>query len=57
MDLSKLHAVIVDDNGSKVREIRKVLERNGVRDVDDARAQKKLWEMIYGNAGGVKNRI
>ena len=54
MGLSKLHVVIVDDNGSKAREIRKVLERNGIRDVDEARDQEKLWEMIYGNADGVK---
>lgn len=54
MDLSKLHVVIADDNVLKAREIRKTLERNGIRDVDVVKDQEKLWEMIYGKVDGVK---
>lgn len=54
MDLSKLHVVIADDNVLKAREIRKTLERNGIRDIDVVKDQEKLWEMIYGSVDGVK---
>ena len=54
MDLSKLHVVIVDDTGSKIREIRKVLERCGIRDVDDVRNQEELWKIIYGDVDNKK---
>ncbi len=47
MDLSKIKAVIVDDDVFKGADIRKALEFNGIRNVMTVRNQKKLWEQIY----------
>lgn len=47
MDLSKIKAVIVDDDVFKGADIRKALEFNGVRDIITVRNQEKLWEQIY----------
>ena len=47
MDLSKLHAVIVDDSIIKAMEIRKALEFNRITDVDIVRNQEQLWGIIY----------
>lgn len=47
MDLSKINAVIVDDDVFKGADIRKALEINGVRNVMTVRNQEKLWEQIY----------
>lgn len=47
MDLSKIKAVIVDDDVFKGTDIRKALEFNGVRDIITVRNQEKLWEQIY----------
>lgn len=47
MDLSKIKAVIVDDDVFKGTDIRKALEFNGVRNIMTVRNQKKLWEQIY----------
>lgn len=49
MDLSKIHAVIADDDIIKAFEIRSAMEINGITDVDIVRDQEKLWEKIYGN--------
>lgn len=43
MDLSKLHVVIADDNGDKIREIREALKNNGIRDIEAVRNQQQLW--------------
>lgn len=47
MNLSKIHAVIVDDSIIKAIEIRKALEFNRIIDVDIVRNQEQLWEKIY----------
>ncbi len=47
MDLSKINAVIVDDDVFKGADIRKALEFNGIRNVMTVRNQEKLWEQIY----------
>lgn len=47
MDLSKIKAVIVDDDVFKGMDIRKALEHNGVRNIVTVRNQEKLWEQIY----------
>lgn len=47
MDLSKLRAVIVDDDVFKGIDIRKALEFNGIRDIMTVRNQEELWEQIY----------
>ena len=54
MDLSKLHAVIVDDDIYKAIDIRKALEFNRVTHVDIVRNQEKLWEKINESKGGEK---
>lgn len=56
MDLSKLHAVIVDDSILKAMDISKALEFSRITDVDIVRNQEQLWEKIYdGEKGG--NRV
>ena len=47
MELSKIHAVIADDDVFKEINIRKALEFNGIRNITAVRNQKKLWEQIY----------
>ena len=47
MDLSKIKAVIADDDVFKGADIRKALEFNGVRNIMTVRNQEKLWEQIY----------
>lgn len=47
MDLSKIKAVIVDDDVFKGIDIRKALEFNGIRNIVTVRNQEKLWEQIY----------
>ena len=47
MDLSKIKAVIVDDDVFKGIDIRKALEFNGIRNTKSVRNQEKLWEQIY----------
>ena len=47
MDLSKIKAVIVDDDVFKGIDIRKALEFNGIRNIKSVRNQEKLWEQIY----------
>lgn len=47
MDLSKIKAVVVDDDAFKGADIRKALEFNGIRSVMIVRNQEKLWEQIY----------
>ena len=47
MDLSKIKAVIADDDVFKGIDIRKALEFNGVRNIMTVRNQEKLWEQIY----------
>ena len=47
MDLSKIKAVVVDDDVFKGADIRKALEFNGIRNVMTVRNQEKLWEQIY----------
>ena len=47
MELSKIHAVIADDDVFKETNIRKALEFNGIRNIISVRNQKKLWEQIY----------
>jgi len=46
-DLSKIKAVIADDDVLKGADIRKALEFNGVRNIMTVRNQEKLWEQIY----------
>ena len=43
MELSKIHAVIADDDVFKETNIRKALEFNGIRNIISVRNQKKLW--------------
>lgn len=45
--LSKLHAVIVDDEILKAIDIRKALNFNRITDVDIVSNQEKLWDAIY----------
>ena len=47
MELSKIKAIIVDDDVFKGKDIRKALEFNGIRNITSARNQEKLWEQIY----------
>ena len=47
MDLSKIRAVIADDDVFKGFDIRKALEFNGVRNIMTVRNQEKLWDQIY----------
>lgn len=47
MDLSKIKAVIADDDVFKATDIRKALKSNGVRNIMTVRDQAKLWEQIY----------
>lgn len=47
MDLSKIKAVIADDDVFKGADIRKALEFNGIRNITTVRNQEKLWEQIY----------
>lgn len=47
MDLSKIKAVLVDDDVFKGADIRKALEFNGIRNVVTVRNQERLWEQIY----------
>lgn len=47
MDLSKIKAVIVDDDVFKRADIQKALEFNGIRNVMAVRNQERLWEQIY----------
>ena len=47
MELSKIKAIIADDDVFKMADIRKALEFNGVRNIMKVRNQEKLWEQIY----------
>lgn len=47
IDLSKFHAVIVDDGILKAIDIRKALNFNRITNVDIVSNQEKLWEAIY----------
>ena len=47
MELSKIKAVVVDDDPIKGAAIRRALEFNGVRNIMTVRNQEKLWEQIY----------
>lgn len=47
MDLSKIKAVIADDDVFKGHDIRKALEFNGIRNIMTVEDQEKLWEQIY----------
>lgn len=47
MDLSKIKAVVVDDDVFKGADICKALKFNGIRSVMTMRNQGKLWEQIY----------
>ena len=47
MDLSKLNAIVVDDDVFKGVDIRKALEFNGIKNIIIVRNQEKLWEQIY----------
>lgn len=47
VELSKINAVIADDDVFKGTDIRKALEFNGVRNIMTVRNQEKLWEQIY----------
>lgn len=47
MDLSKMKAVIADDDVMKGADIRKALAFNGVQNIMTVRSQEKLWEQIY----------
>ena len=47
MNLSKIKAVVVDDDVFKGSDIRKALEFNGIRSIVTVRNQEKLWEQIY----------
>ena len=54
IDLSKLHAVIVDDEILKAVDIRKALNFNRITDVDIVSNQEKVWEAIYESKNGGK---
>lgn len=45
--LSKLHAVIVDDEILKAIDIRKALSFNRITDIDIVSNQEKVWDAIY----------
>ena len=47
MDLSKINAVIADDDVFKGNDIRKALKFNGIRNIKTVGNQEKLWEQIY----------
>lgn len=47
MDISKIKAVIVDDDPIKRVAIRRALEFNGVQNIMTMGNQEKLWEQIY----------
>ena len=47
MDLSKIKAVIADDEPFKRKYIRTALEYNGVRNIMTVKNQEELWEQIY----------
>ena len=47
MNLSKINAVIVDDDPIKRVAIRRALEFNGLRNIMTVGNQEKLWEQIY----------
>lgn len=47
MNLSKMNAVIVDDDVFKGTDIRKALEFSGLRNIRTVRNQEELWEQIY----------
>ena len=47
LDLSKIKAVIVDDDVFKGVDIQKALEFNGIQNIMTVRDQEKLWEQIY----------
>ena len=47
MDLSKINAVIVDDDGIKRAAIRRALGSNGVQNIMSVGNQEELWEQIY----------
>ena len=47
MNLSKIKAVIADDEPIKRNEIRKALEWSGVRNIVTVKNQEELWEQIY----------
>lgn len=47
MDLSKINAVIADDDPIKRVAIRRALEFNGVRNIMTVGNQEKLWKQIY----------
>lgn len=46
MDLSKMNAVIADDDVFKGTDIRKALEFSGIRKIRTVRNQEELWEQI-----------
>lgn len=47
MELSKINAVIADDDVFKGNDIRKALEFSGIRNIMTVGNQEKLWEQIY----------
>lgn len=47
MDLSKIKAVVVDDDPIKKAAIRRALGLNGVQTIVTVGNQEKLWEQIY----------
>lgn len=47
MDLSKVKAIIVDDEPIKRVAIRRALEFNGIQNIMTVGNQEKLWEQIY----------
>ncbi|MCI8957407.1 MAG: response regulator [Eubacterium sp.] len=51
MNLSKIKAVIADDDVFKGNDIRRALEFNGVKNIITVGNQEKLWEQIYHGAG------
>lgn len=55
VNLSKIKAVIVDDDVFKGTDIRKALEFNGIRNIMTVRNQKELWEQLY--HGGEKTDL
>ena len=54
IDLSKFHAVIVDDEILKAVAIRKALNFNRITDVDIVSNQEKLWGAVYASKNGGK---
>ena len=53
-NLSKFHAVIIDDGILKAIDIRKALNFNRITNVDIVSNQEKLWEAIYESKNGSK---